>query len=67
MPNNLSGSTGNGFQYLPPMGVGQPGSVQQGGGGVQQINFRDPLDAQRSGMAGYVPSASYPDGHGGAR
>ena len=63
MPNSLSGSTGNGFQYLPPMGVGQPGSVQQSSGGIQQINFRDPLDAARSGMAGYVPSAAYPDGY----
>lgn len=51
------------LQYLPPYGVGQPGSVPQGAqGGGQALNFRDPLDAARSGMAGYVPSAAYPDG-----
>lgn len=60
MPNSLSGSTGQGFQYLPPQGVGQPGSVEQGS---QAIRFRDPLDAARSGMAGYVPSAEFPDGY----
>lgn len=62
MPNSLSGSTGQGFQYLPPYGVGQPGSVEQGGG-IQQLNFRDPLDAARSGMAGFIPSAQWPDGY----
>ncbi len=54
--------SGQNFQYLPPMGVGQPGSVEQGGG-IQQLNFRDPLDAARSGMAGFVPSAAWPDGY----
>lgn len=51
-------------QYLPPYGYGQPGSVPQGAqGGGQALTFRDPLDAARSGMAGYVPSAAYPDGY----
>lgn len=48
------------YQYLPPYGVGQPGSVE---GGIQQLNFRDPLDAARSGMSGFIPSAAYPDGY----
>lgn len=47
------------FQYLA---TGQPGSVEPTGGG-QALTFRDPLDAKRSGMAGYVPSAQYPDGY----
>lgn len=50
------------YQYLPPLGVPQPGSTMQGGG-IQQLNFRDPLDAARSGMSGFVPSAAYPDGY----
>jgi hypothetical protein len=50
-------------QYLPPMGVGQPGSVNQAAGGGQAMSFRDELDAARSGMAGFVPSAAYPDGY----
>lgn len=50
------------YSYLPPYGVGQPGSVEPSGG-IQQINFRDPLDAARSGMAGFIPSAQYPDGY----
>lgn len=48
------------FQYLAPMGVGQSGSIEQG---VQAMRFRDPLDAARSGMAGFIPSAAYPDGY----
>lgn len=47
-------------QYLAPYGVGQPGSVE---GGAQTMVFRDRLDAARSGMAGFVPSAEYPDGY----
>lgn len=58
--NNMSGSTGQNSQYLPPMGIGQPGSVI---GGVQSLTFRDGLDAQRSGMSDFVPSAEYPDGY----
>lgn len=51
-------------QYLPPYGVGQSGSTPQGAqGGGQALVFRDRLDAARSGMAGYVPSAAYPDGY----
>lgn len=51
---------GQNFQYLPPMGIGQPGSVEQG---AQAIRFRDPLDAARSGMGGFIPSSAYPDGY----
>lgn len=53
------------FQYLPPYGIGQPGAVESNpavGGGLA-IAFRDKLDATRSGMAGFVPSAQYPDGY----
>lgn len=51
-------------QYLPPYGVGQSGSVVQGGGGgAMAIPFRDDLDARRSGMGNYVPSAEYPSGY----
>lgn len=62
MPNSLSGSTGQNFQYLPPYGVGTSGAIEHAGG-VQGIVFRDRLDAMRSGMAGFVPSAEYPDGY----
>ena len=51
---------GQNYQYLPPFGGG--GSGQQTGG-VQELQFRDRLDAVRSGMAGYIPSAEYPDGY----
>lgn len=63
MPNSLSGSTGQNTQYLPPYGIGQPGSIEQSAGGIQALVFRDRLDAARSGMAGFVPSAEYPDGY----
>lgn len=49
-------------QYLPPLNLPQPGSVQHNGG-AQAIPFRDPLDAARSGLSGFVPEASYPDGY----
>jgi len=51
------------FQYLAPNGVGQSGSVNHAAGGGQAMAFRDDLDARRSGMAGFVPSAQYPDGY----
>jgi hypothetical protein len=51
---------GQNSQYLPPFGAGGQ-SVQQGG--AQQIQFRDPLDAARSGMSGFVPDAAYPSGY----
>jgi hypothetical protein len=60
MVNSLSGGSGQGFQYLPPMGVGQPGAIEHG---VQELTFRDDLDATRSGMANFIPSAQYPDGY----
>ena len=64
------------FQYLSPMGVGQPGSTVQGGGGgygwptkrtaaageVPEPFFRDDLDYQRS-MFRRIPAAEYPDGY----
>jgi hypothetical protein len=51
-------------QYLPAYGYGQPGSVPQGAqGGAMSIPFRSGHDAALSGMAGYVPSAQYPDGY----
>lgn len=50
----------NDFQYLSPLGVGQPGSVD---GGIQQIPFRDQRDAKLSGFGGFVPGAEYPDGY----
>lgn len=53
-------SVGQNSQYLPPYGAGGQ-AVQQGG--AQQIVFRDPLDAARSGMSGFVPEAAYPDGY----
>jgi ribose 1,5-bisphosphokinase PhnN len=49
------------------MGVGQPGSTVQGGGGgsaeYKAFGFRDVQDAQRSGAPGSIPSAAYPDGY----
>lgn len=58
----------NNLQYLPPMGIGQPGApVQQGGGGSTETRvtgYRNVLDARRSvGDASRVPSADYPDGY----
>lgn len=58
----------NNLQYLPPFGIGQPGSVVQGGGGAgpgaaQVLRFRDPVDAARTMMGQRVPSADYPDGY----
>ena len=61
MPNNLTGNTvGNSAQYLPPYNGGGSGTQAAG---VQALQFRDRLDAVRSGMAGYIPSAEYPDGY----
>lgn len=66
------------FQYLSPMGVGQPGAPAQGGGGgsgagwptlrhmapgeIPEPFFRDDMDFQRS-MYRRVPQAEYPDGY----
>lgn len=54
----------SGWSYNPP--VGQPGSVNQGGGGgsmsTSYVRYRDALDARRSG-AGQIPQAAYPDGY----
>jgi len=51
------------FQYLPPYGVGQPGSIPQGGGGGYGPRpfFRDMMDARRSAV--FTPDATYPDGY----
>lgn len=56
------------MQYIPPFGIGQPGSVVQGGGAAgpgaaQVLRFRDPVDAARTMMGQRVPSADYPDGY----
>ena len=56
----------NNIMSLPPMGMGQPGSpVQQGGGGrTDLVGYRSILDARRSmGDAPFTPSAAYPDGY----
>lgn len=54
----------SGWSYNPPSGLGQPGSVNQGGGGgsTQFVQYRDLLDARRSGAA-QLPQAAYPDGY----
>ena len=58
--HNLGGSQ---WSYLPPYGVGQPGStVVGGGGGVPEPYFRDLADARRS-MYRRTPQAEYPDGY----
>lgn len=53
------------WQYLPPMGIGQPGAPVRanGGGGTDVLTFRDPLDAKRSAFGGRMPAATYPDGY----
>ena len=56
----------NNIMSLPPMGMGQPGSpVQQGGGGrTDLVGYRSILDARRSmGGEARTPSADYPDGY----
>jgi hypothetical protein len=54
----------NQWQNVTPMGVGGPGTVEQGGGGGYgpQVFFRDSMDARRS-MWGQTPEATYPDGY----
>jgi len=60
---------GSNRQYLPPMGVGQPGSnnIAAGGGGgiggAMALRFRDPVDAARTMMGARTPAAEYPDGY----
>ncbi|MFE9525189.1 hypothetical protein [Streptomyces sp. NPDC006631] len=53
------------WQYLPPMGIGQPGAPVRanGGAGTDALSFRDSLDARRAAMGARVPSAEYPDGY----
>jgi hypothetical protein len=53
------------WQYLPPMGIGQPGAPVRanGGAGTDGLTFRDPLDARRAAMGARTPSAEYPDGY----
>ena len=56
----------NNIMSLPPMGMGQPGSpVQQGGGGrTDLVGYHSILDARRSmGEGARTPSADYPDGY----
>lgn len=56
----------NNIMSLPPMGMGQPGSpVQQGGGGrTDLVGYRSILDARRSmGGEARTPSADWPDGY----
>lgn len=51
------------MQYLPPYGIGQPGSqVISGGGGSLDPYWHNEMDARRS-MFRRVPSAQYPDGY----
>ncbi|MET9120013.1 hypothetical protein [Streptomyces sp. NPDC004528] len=51
-------------QYLPPMGVPQPGTPAYGGGGrTDLVGARSILDAKRMMGAGKIPSAEYPDGY----
>jgi hypothetical protein len=54
------------WQFLNPMGVPQPGTpVQSGGGGSENplAGYRDMLDARRSGAKPFTPNAEYPDGY----
>jgi hypothetical protein len=52
------------WQFLSPMGVPQPGTpVQQGGGGSTLAGYRDLLDARRSAATPRTPNAEYPDGY----
>lgn len=57
-------TVGSNTQYLAPMGLSQPGSPVQGGGGsALAISFRDPIDAARSMQGVRAPQAEYPDGY----
>lgn len=57
----------NQWQYLAPMGVGQPGTVNQAGGGGQSSTlsgYRSIQDARRAAaIPGRTPQAEYPDGY----
>jgi hypothetical protein len=62
-PNSYQGSARNDFRFLPPQGIGSPGSVVVGGGGgIPEPFFRNVADERRS-MYRRVPSAEYPDGY----
>lgn len=52
------------WSYNPPMGVGQQGSVVQGGnGGTPLVGARSIADARRMMQTGRAPQATYPDGY----
>lgn len=52
------------WQNLSPMGIPQPGTpVQTGGGGRSLAGYRDILDARRSAATPRTPEAEYPDGY----
>jgi hypothetical protein len=53
----------NQWQYLPPQGVGQPGTVNPAGGGGTLGGYRSIIDARRSAAAPRTPQAEYPDGY----
>ncbi len=56
-------NSGQNIQYLPPFGIGQPGSaVQGGGGGSLDPFFHNERDARRS-MFRRTPEAAYPNGY----
>lgn len=49
------------WSYSTPMNIGQPGTPAIGG--VQALQFRDPLDARRAMQGNRIPQAEYPDGY----
>lgn len=52
------------WQFLSPMGVPQPGTPVQGGGGGRTLaGYRDMLDAKRAAATPRTPEAEYPDGY----
>jgi hypothetical protein len=53
------------ISYNPPMGIGGPGAVTQGGagGGYTWTGAHSILDARRMMATGRTPSAEYPDGY----
>lgn len=61
VPGN--GVANNNWLYLAPSGVGQPGTVNQGGGGGALLSgYRSIADARRSAATPRIPQAEYPDG-----
>jgi len=58
-----SSNSGQNIQFLPPFGIGQPGSqVISGGGGSLDPYFHNERDARRS-MFRRTPEAMYPNGY----